>query len=721
VQASAGWHDARAAGGGAAGPPPPWPARRPWLAIALWIALAVGALPLLASVTRDLQPQGLDVAGSAAVWADDQLGRLNAPPAAAPTLISGLSFAEAGREAQASGIPRAWLHAVPGGGVLLLPPGATPPARVAPLLAAVARAGGRARHVSSGAIGDEVSRDAEATLRHGSLAALPLLLLLLPLVFGSVVQALLPLAVAAAGSELALAAVSVLERHMSLSVYLIDIVTFLALGVGVDYALFIVTRFRDALDRGADARAATAEAMRTAGRSVVYSGTAVALAVASLLLAGTSYWRGLAVGGMLAVACVLLATHTLLPALLRLIGPRIRRGRIPWAMGDWPLWRSLAGWSTWRPWLSVVVGVGLLALPALAAPSLRVRVPAELASLLPRGSALRQANRLVEQLRGAGSLAPLPVVLRLPTTVDQAATWRTVATVSERLRRLPGVASVASPTSSGLPPEVLAQAAASPAALDGPLAAFVNPSAAPHVVALFVTSAHGPDSAATRALLEAVERTVARSVPPGSRTGVGGVVGVLHAFQARTDRRLPWIVAAAAGVALAVLLGATGSLVQAVLGVLLDGLVALATAGVLVLTVQHGSFGLEAEPVNMTVAPLIFVLLFGLSMDYEVILLHRIQEKLRAGDAPRAAAMGGIAETGGMITGAGLIMVAVFAVLLGSPLEILQTLAIGMVAAILLDTWIVRSFLIPGFTALLGRWAFWAWTAGGVGARGPGA
>ncbi len=110
--------------------------------------------------------------------------------------------------------------------------------------------------------------------------------------------------------------------------------------------------------------------------------------------------------------------------------------------------------------------------------------------------------------------------------------------------------------------------------------------------------------------------------------------------------------------------------------------------------------------------PLIFVLLFGLSMDYEVILLHRIQEALRTGAEVRAAARRGIAETGGMITGAGLVMVVVFIVLLTSPLEILQTLAIGMTAAILLDTWIVRTFLIPGLTALLGRRAFWPGATG---------
>jgi RND superfamily putative drug exporter len=148
---------------------------------------------------------------------------------------------------------------------------------------------------------------------------------------------------------------------------------------------------------------------------------------------------------------------------------------------------------------------------------------------------------------------------------------------------------------------------------------------------------------------------------------------------------------------------------QSLLGVVFAGLVALATAGILVLTVQRGGFGLEALAPDSSITPLVFVLLFGLSMDYEVILLHRVQEKWRAGLASAEAAASGLAGTGAMITGAGIIMVVVFFGLITSPLEIMQTLAIGMTSAILLDTWIVRTLLVPGSIALLGRLAFWPW------------
>jgi len=333
-------------------------------------------------------------------------------------------------------------------------------------------------------------------------------------------------------------------------------------------------------------------------------------------------------------------------------------------------------------------------------------MPADLAVMLPTNSLQREATAVEQRVLGPGSIAPLPVALQLPGTVTDPATWQTVTVLTQRLAALPDVAQVLSPTSSGMTPVGLAQLAAhDPQAL----AAFINPAADAHLVALQVVPASGPDAPATRQLLTRVNTLLGQVLPAGARGGVGGAVAVLAAFTAHTNHRLPLVIGGAALVALVVLLLATGSLTQAVVGVLLDGLVALATAGLLFLIVQQGRFGLQAQPPNLTVAPLIFVLLFGLSMDYEVILLHRVQEALRRGLPLREAARTGIAQTGGMITGAGIVMVAVFVVLLVSPLEILQTLAIGMTASILLDTWIVRSFLIPGVTTLLGRAAFWPW------------
>ena len=694
----------------------------PLTMVALWLVLGIVAFPFAITVTRHLQAENLQVSGSPSVWADKRLSVLHPPPAAGPTLLSGLPAVQLHAVAAANRIPSSWLHAT-AGGMLVLAPAGTPAVAIAPLAAQVRRDGGTVQTVGAAAIGKEISSDSKRTLRSSSKIALPVLILLLPIVFGAIAQSILPLLVAAVGAELALAVLSVLERHITLSVYLTDIVSLLALGVGVDYALFVTTRFRDAFNRGASIPEATREAMRTAGRSVLYSGLAVSVAVATLLIGGTSYWDGLALGGAVAVVCVLLATLTLLPALLHLMGPRIRWGRIPLAMDRWPIWDRLAGWSTWRPWLSVALGLGLLVIPALWAPSLRMTLPANLAVMLPANSGLRQASRLRQRLQGPGSVAPLPIALEFRGTVSDATTWTAVRRTTVALAALPDVASIASPTSGGASPTRLALAAkaAVHASRPSPLANFINPKADPHLVVLSVVAASGPDQAATRQLLARIRSTLHQNLPASARGAVGGPVALLHDFNRHTHRRLPWIVGAAALVALVVLLLATGSLTQALVGIALSGLVAAATAGVLVLTIQHGTLGFQPQAPNLTVTPLVFVLLFGLSMDYEVILLHRIQEALRAGADTRCAARRGIAATGGMITGAGLVMVVVFIVLLSSPLQILQTLALGMTAAILLDTLIVRTFLIPGLTALLGRRAFWPWTpAADPGRRGRG-
>jgi RND superfamily putative drug exporter len=181
----------------------------------------------------------------------------------------------------------------------------------------------------------------------------------------------------------------------------------------------------------------------------------------------------------------------------------------------------------------------------------------------------------------------------------------------------------------------------------------------------------------------------------------------MHEFDHYLGARLPWMALAVAAIAFMVLFLATGSVVQAGIGVGLNLLVTLTTAGILFLTIQRGSLGLIAQPLDMAVVPLVFVLLFGLSMDYEVILLHRMQERIHLGDTSRHAARHAVSVTGGMITGAALIMVAVVAALLVSPFEVLQTLAIGLVSAVLLDTLVVRTLILPAIVTLLGDHAFW--------------
>lgn len=679
---------------------------RRWFVLG-WIVLLLVAAPLARNITHNLTPSGFERPHSAAVWADQATAHLVPVKTVPPLLATGISRARMQAALAPIGGGR-WLHPLGRHRAVLIAP-ASRSGMLAQAGHRLQAAGARIQPVTQAAVAARVIHDTKTTLGMSLPVALPFLLVLLLLVFGSLAAAALPLVVAAAGAVLALAGLDLIENVVSLSTYLTDIVSFLALGVGVDYALFISARFRQALDRGRDTSSAVAEAMRHAGRSVLFSGVAVALAVATLLLGGNAYWRGIAIGGAVAVLAVLVVTHTLLPSILSYLGPGIRWGRIPGMIAFRRFWPAVAARLRRRPALGVAIAVVVLGIPATFGLGLRMQTPANLAVMLPRNDALRQAVTEQQHVQGAGSIAPITVVLRLKPPVTSVGAWRQVERVSLRLRRLPDVARVTSPLSGGVPPALVARAVrggSAPAALKTVLPGFVNPAYDPHLVLIAVTARTGPNAARTVALTQRISRELPRWVD-ASRTGVGGITALLNGFNHLTAERLPWILAAVACIAGVILYLATGALWQAVLGILFDGLVALATAGLLVLLVQRGSLGLEAEPLNSSITPLVFVLLFGLSMDYEVILLHRIQEVWKRGRSPADAAAEGLTVTGGMITGAGMIMVIVFFALLLSPLEIMQTLGIGLTAAILLDTWIVRSLLVPGSITLLGRHAFW--------------
>jgi uncharacterized membrane protein YdfJ with MMPL/SSD domain len=679
--------------------------------VALWLAVVAASLPLAGQVTHHLSASGFEDPASRAVWADNQLVHVHPAPSQSPWLIEGVTPSRVARWADAAGLPADSLHIV-GRDAVVAFGAADAPGRLTRLVEQARRAGASTTPVGDVSVGEKVLRDTKQTLSESLPVALPLLTVLLLVVFGSVAAALLPLVIAGAGSALALAVVDILEDHITLSAYLTDIVSFLALGVGVDYALFISVRYRQALADGQTPEEAVVESMSHAGRSVLYSGLAVALAVLTLVFGQNAYWRGIALGGAIAVACVLVATHTLLPALLRLLGPRIHWGRIPLRTRAGRFWPAVGRFVAGRPLAATGLAVVLLGVPAWFGTSLRMSTPANLAVLLPRSDPLRRAVSVQQQVLGPGSVAPLVVAVQLRTTVGDPVTWTTVRRLTARIATDPDVVAVASPLSFGLSPELVAgiergTVPASPAVRQT-LAGFTNPARAPHLVVLYVTSRSGPDAPATVRLVHRLDRLLTRMFP-GRPVGVGGLTALLDGFNRLTAARLPVILAGVATVAFGVLFVATGALWQALLGVVFDALVALATAGLLVLTVQRGSLGLEALAPDSAITPLIFVLLFGLSMDYEVILLHRVQEFVRRGRDARSAASEGLALTGGMITGAGMIMVVVFIALLLSPLEIMKTLGIGLTAAILLDTWIVRSLLVPGSIGVLGHWAFWPW------------
>ncbi len=686
--------------------------RRKWLVVIAWCLIVVGTLPLALQVTKHLSSSGFDNPRSQAVWATNQLNNINPPASPSALLVSGISTQKAIAIGSRFGFSPSDFHALTPDHTLFLPQVTDTLAKSTALSNALTRQKATTVSTDQASVGAKVAADSSKTLGLSGILALPFLAILLLIVFGSVAAISLPLLVALAGSEVALAVVTLIETHITLSVFLTDIVSFLALGVGIDYALFISTRFRQNLDNGEDVETAVVDSMAHAGRSVFYSGIAVALAVSTLTLGGNAYWRGLALGGAIAVLCVLLATHSLLPSLMAIFGRHTHWGRV-FHRKNYGFWRGIGQRVSHKPRTALLIGLVLLLPLALFGPRIQMRTPANLASMLPTTDPLRQAVSLQQKIQGSGSIAPLAVVMVFPTTVSDPATWQAVARVTDKITPLANVQKVSSATQLGLSPTTLAQLISyprhAPASLRAALANFISPQHDPHLVVVYVTAKSGPDHASINILAHTIDRHLAQWLPAHTRAATGGLVPLLQSFNQLTSSRLPLILIAVALVALVVLAVATGSILQALLGVLLDGLVALATAGFLYLVVQTGHLGFAPAPPDSSITPLIFVLLFGLSMDYEVILLHRIQEPLQSGQPIKNAVLSGVSTTGSMITGAGMIMVVVFLALLVSPLEVMKTIAIGLTFAVLMDTWVVRTLLVPSITVLLGRFAYWPW------------
>jgi len=512
----------------------------------------------------------------------------------------------------------------------------------------------------------------------GEAIGLLVAVLVLLLAFGSVVAAGLPLATALLG-------LAVGAGSLPLVAYLIDIPSWatvigsmVGLGVGIDYALFIFTRFREHLAEGRDVEDAIGRALATAGRSVVFAGGTVVLAILGLAVARIPFVTAGGVGISLVVLVMVLASTTLLPALLGLAGHRVsgRRGAHPTrTFTRWHRWGAHVG----RHATAYTVGSTLLLL-ALAAPvsALRLGFPDE--GTMPQSRTERRAYDLIAEGFGPGANGPLLIA------VDAAEDPTALGPLTEAIAADPGVAEVT-------PPRVDADTG---------------------VAVLVVEPTTTPQSEATRETIDRLRSDVLPSVLDGSsaQAHVGGQVAVFADLGDRVQDRLPWFIAAVVLASCVLLLGVFRSLLVPLKAAAMNLLSVGAAYGVLVIVFQWGwgaeLIGLESTVPILSFIPLfMFAILFGLSMDYEVFLLSRVREEYdRTGDNDQAVARG-LAGTARTITCAALIMVAVFGgfVLADDPLT--KMMGLGLATAIAVDATIVRLVLVPATMKLLGRANWW--------------
>lgn len=545
--------------------------------------------------------------------------------------------------------------------------------------------------------------DLRAELRIG----VPAAVLVLLWVFGSAVAAALPLLVAAVSIAVALALAVWVAQFTPVYFLVVNMVLMMGLAVGIDYALFMLVRYREERRAGASVEAAVERSGASAGHAVLFSGATVVVALLGLLLVPTNIFRGLAAGAMAAVLVAVLASLTLLPALLRLLGDRVDALRVPLSRGLGGAGHAAAGRlglagraataAVRRPWLALVVSVSLLAL--LAAPALHMRIGFAGIETLPPQLDTRQAfDRLQAHFR-IGLVGEAVVVVHTEPSADPTAQ---AAAVDAALQRLRGALA----SDSGF----LAEQAHERRSPDG---------------RLVVLNVPLPGESEGEAALQAITRLRTALVPqafagvPAEALVTGTSAGYLDFFSL-TRQFAPLVVALVLGLSFVLLAWAFRSIVVPLKAAALNLLSVGAAYGALVLVFQWGVgaswLGLQQVPIIEAWIPLfLFTVLYGLSMDYHVFLLSRVREHYdRSGDNASAVVQA-IGSTAGVITGAAMIMVAVFAGFAAGELVMFQQIGFGLAVAVLLDATLVRLLLVPALMTVLGdrNWYAPRWLGGG--------
>jgi uncharacterized membrane protein YdfJ with MMPL/SSD domain len=506
-------------------------------------------------------------------------------------------------------------------------------------------------------------------LKRGESIGFPLILLILLAGFGTIAAAVAPVALGAVTVFLSGAVIYWLSRSFTISVYVTNMASMIGIGVAVDYSLFIVSRFRRELHDGATQDEALRRAMASSGTAVVFSGATVAVSLAALFAIDVNALRSMAVGAIVVVCISVLASVTLLPALLAAAGTRVDRFRLPlpWSTGEEgrdALWTRWARTVMRRPVTALVAGAAVMIV--LSTPLLAMKTFNRGLAELPANAEVRVATERAQALAGAGFASPVHVVTPTAPTA-----------LSRRIARMPGVAAVGKPVRSSDGTRWL----------------------------LDVRLAVQPESQPARNIVRRIERAAG----PGALVGGSTVfdLDVQHAIFGGLWKMLLFILAACYVVLLLLL----RSVVLPLKAVLMNLLSVGASYGVLVAIFQWGWLdwtGYHHPGYVDTIVPaLVLAVTFGLSMDYEVFLLTRIRERwLAHGDNERAVAEG-LVGSARIITSAAAVMVAVFAAFAVAGAPSLKELGVGLAVAILLDATLVRLVVVPAAMRLLGDWNWW--------------
>ena len=568
--------------------------------------------------------------------------------------------------------------------------------KVSPELDASASSGVRTSVTGPFAVFDDVNRLSSEDLERAELISMPIVILLALLIFGSLVAASMPALIGTVAMVGALAIVRLIAQLTEVSVFSVNVISLLGIGLAIDYALFVISRFREELalvstgstagDPSAPDAAGLAieRTLATAGRTVLFSGLTVAAALASLLIFPQSFIRSMGLGGMAAVLVAMLAALTILPALLRVLGPRVDAGRLPWRRGRAVAvedargrWGALARAVMRRP-VAVAAAV-VIALLAIASPFLGVRWGSVDYRVLPEDAPAHRAAALLDGEFGPErSNASL-----LVRGADRAA----LASYTARVEQVDPSMQV------------------TPVSREGDLT-------------LLTASWEG--NSQSESSQQVVKDIRAVDLDQGSVL-VGGLAANTVDLLASVKAHLPWMGLIVVGVMLVLLFWAFGSVVLPIKAVVMNAFSITASFGVVTWIFSDGhlsdALGFTPEGFLDATNPIVMLaILFGLSMDYEVFLLSRVREQwdasagsgLSPGERNELAVATGVQKTGRIITSAALLLGVVIGAFGLSGIVFIKMLGIGMLVALLIDATVVRALLVPATMKLLGGWNWWA-------------
>ena len=724
-----------------------------WLVIALWVIGLAVSVPFAAKVSTVLSGGGYSFSNSESTRVGDVLTqKLHQPSVqglvvlqSATTLVSDPAYAAEVKTVRERALSVRHVSSVTSGGtgadgkttylVLTFDSDGQTAQNQMPTLRAQLSQGsdaGPARIYVSGdpAVYEEFNTISERDTRGAEEAALPIALLVLLVVFGTLVAAVMPLLLAGVAVPVALAIIYAIAVHASTNVFVLNVASIVGLGISIDYSLFMTRRFRDELANGRPVREALAWTVATAGEAILFSGLTVMIGFAGLLLIGLQFMTSFGIGGAVVVAAAVTAALTLMPALLGVLGHRINALRLP-LLGRLTMPRATVEGAEerggfWRRWALgvmrrpiLIVVLSCLVLLGAALPVLAINIGTPNASSLPATSTARQGLDILTAQFPAASQQPVVISAQTPdgSNILTSEHLAQIEHLSQWLAAQPHVTGVTSltnpPTAPGtqaIPPQQLTTLYTSGAYQQTPLARVVAATTSGDTTILTVYTDTKLDSSAGKALVDTLRANKAQG--DGLVVQVGGGQATSLDFNRYLYGNFPRAIIFILAATFLLLLVMFRSVLIPLKAIVVNALSVCAAYGVLVVVFQWGYLsnllGFTSDGfIDSTVPILMFCILFGLSMDYEVFLLSRIREEWQRTGNNRYAVARGLEKTGGVITNAALLFVIVTGSFTFTSLVVTKEIGLGMTAAVLVDATIIRSLLVPATMRLLGRWNWW--------------